>query len=109
LLKTKHFFPFIKMIKALNIKEELKSIYQKTKGKTNDDLKKLDDDEGIDYLFLFIEKLPDAEKEVLGFLSIFLDKPIKDIEEMAIEEMWKIISELFEDPSFKTFFRQAVK
>jgi hypothetical protein len=109
MLKTKHFFPFIKMVKALDIKDDLKSFYQKVQGKSKEELENLDNLESFDYLYLFIEKLPNAEKEVMNFLSIFLEKPIHDIEEMEITEMWKVISDLFKDESFKTFFQQAVK
>jgi hypothetical protein len=108
-LKTKHFFPFIKMVKALDIKDDLKVFYQKVQGKSKEELESLDNLEGFDYLYLFIDKLPNAEKEVFNFLSIFLDKPTKDIEEMEISEIWKVISDLFKDESFKTFFQQAVK
>jgi hypothetical protein len=109
MLKTKHFFPFIKMIKALEIKEDLKAFYQKVQGKTKEELENLDSLEGFDYLYLFIEKLPNAEKEVMNFLSMFLEKPVNEIEEMALDEMWKVISDLFKDPLFKTFFQSAVK
>lgn len=109
MLKTKHFFPFIKMVKTLDIKNELKEIYQKTKGKSQDELANLDKEEGFDYLFLFIEKLPNAEKETLHFLSVFLDKPIKEIEEIPITEMWNVISGVIQDPNFMVFFQQAAK
>jgi ribosome assembly protein YihI (activator of Der GTPase) len=109
MLKTKHFFPFIKMVKALDIKDELKAMYQKSKGKTEEELEKMDKDEGLDYLFMFIEKLPNGEKEVMSFLSVYLEKSIKEVEEIPLDEMVSIISGIFQDPKFKIFFQQAVK
>jgi hypothetical protein len=97
------------MVKALDIKEDLKAFYQKVKGKSEEELSNLDEMEGFDYLYLFIEKLPNAEKEVMNFLSLFLEKPLKEIEDIPFAEMWKTISGLFADPNFKSFFQQAVK
>jgi hypothetical protein len=97
------------MIKALDIKNELKEIYQKVKGKNNDELTNLDQEQGIDYLFLFIEKLPEAEKEVMSFLSLLLEKPIDEVQEIPFNEMASIIIDVFKDPNFKAFFQLAVK
>lgn len=109
MLKTKHFFPFIKMVKALDIKDELKEIYNKTKGKKKEDLDQLDKEEGIDYLFLFIEKLPNAEKEVMDFLALYTGKSKGDLDELDIDDTWNILKDLFMDEKFKVFFQRAVK
>ena len=109
MLKTKHFFPFIKMVKALNIKGDLKSFYQKSKGKSAEELEELDGTESFDYLYVFIEKLPNAEKEVMNFLIVFLEKPQKDVDEMEIIEVYNVIKGVFQDPNFQTFFQAAVK
>jgi len=109
MLKTKHFFPFVKAVKALDIKNELKEMYQKLQGKTEKELEELDGLEGFDYVYIFIEKLPNAEKEIMNFLSIFLEKEPKEVEEMPIDEMISIFKELFKDPNFKVFFQAAVK
>ena len=109
MLKTKHFFPFIKMVKALDIKEDLKSFYQKSQGKSKEELEELDGVESFDYLYVFIEKLPNAEKEVNNFLCVFLEKPQKDVDEMEIIEVYNVIKGVFQDPNFQTFFQAAVK
>ncbi|MGJ9381533.1 hypothetical protein [Salipaludibacillus sp. CF4.18] len=109
MLKTKHFFPFIKMVKALDIKNELKEFYQKTQGKSEKELEQLDDTESFDYLYIFVEKLPNAEKEVMSFLGIFLDKKQKEIDDMELVEMFNVLQGIFKDSSFKAFFQAAVK
>lgn len=109
MLKTLHFFPFIKMIKALNIKNELKEIYNKVRDKSVQELENLDKEAGIDFIFMFVEKLPDAEKEVMNFLCIYLDKTLDEVNQIPLDEMVKTIYEVFKDPNFQTFFRQAVK
>lgn len=109
MLKTKHFFPFIKMIKALDIKDELKEIYQKTRGKSQEELGHIDESEGIDYLYMFVEKLPNAEKEVMDFLAIFTGRTRDEIDELGIDETFEIISQIVTDESFQSFLSRAVK
>lgn len=109
MLKTKHFFPFIKMVKALDIKDALKEMYQKVKGKSQEELAQMDETEGIDYLFLFVEKLPNAEKEFYEFLSVYLDKSIPELKDMDLLELIETIKDIFQDPNFKAFFQRAVK
>ena len=109
MLKTKHFFPFIKMVKALDIKDTLKEFYQKTKGSTQEELEQLDESESFDFIYIFVEKLPLAEKEVMSFLSVFLEKSQEDVNEMAITEIIDVIKGVFQDPNFKVFFQAAVK
>ena len=109
MLKTKHFFPFIKMVKALDIKEDLKSFYQKSQGKSKEELEELDGAESFDYLYVIVDKLPNAEKEVMSFLVVFLEKPQKDVDEMEITEVVSVIKDVFKDPNFQTFFQSAVK
>lgn len=109
MLKTKHFFPFVKAVKALDIKEELKEIFQKTRGKTEEELEQMDEVEQFDYLYIFIDKLPNAEKEIMSFLVVFLEKDKKEVEEMELTEMFNVFQDIFKDPNFQTFFRSAVK
>lgn len=108
MLKTKHFFPFIKMVKALDIKDELKEMYRLVK-ENPDNLEQLDEEKGIDFLFLLIEKLPNAEREVMNFLSVFLDMTVEEVQEMELDETVQTIYGVFTDPNFKVFFQRAVK
>lgn len=108
MLKTKHFFPFIKMIRALDIKDELKEIFRKTRGKSASELEQLDDEEGIDYVFLFVEKLPNAEKEVMEFLSVYTEKTREEVGDMELDEVFGVLKEVVTDEKFLGFFKQAV-
>jgi hypothetical protein len=109
MLKTKHVFPFIKMIKALDIKTELKAMYAKMKGKTKEEIDQMDDEEGIDYLFLFIEKLPNAEKEVMDFLMVYTGKDKKELDEQDLEVTYETIKGILMDEKFQVFFQRAMK
>jgi hypothetical protein len=110
MLKTKHFFPFVKMIKALDLKDAFKEMYEKAKGKSEEELSKLDQSgEGIDYLFILIDKLPQAEKETYHFLQVYTDKTKEEIENMDLDEVIAILREVLEDEKFKVFFQQAMK
>jgi hypothetical protein len=109
MLKTRHFFPFIKMVKALDIKGELKEMYRKTRGKTPEELAQLDETEGIDYLFLFVEKLPGAEREVMEFLVVYTGKTREELDNLDLDETYNIVKEVLTDERFQRFFQQAVK
>lgn len=109
MLKTKHVFPFIKMIKALDIKNELKAMYGKIKGKTPEEISQLDKEEGIEYLFMFIEKLPGAEKEVMAFLQLYTNKSKDELEEQDLDVTFNMIKEILMDEKFQVFFQQAMK
>lgn len=109
MLKTKHVFPFIKMIKALGIKAELKSMYAKMREKTKEELDQLDEEEGIDYLFLFIEKLPNAEREVMDFLAVYTGKSKKELDDQDLEVTFETIKGILMNEKFQVFFQRAMK
>jgi acyl-CoA reductase-like NAD-dependent aldehyde dehydrogenase len=109
MLKTKHVFPFIKMIRALDIKTELKAMFAKAKGKTKEELEQLDEEEGIEYLFIFIDKLPNAEREVMDFLTLYTEKTRKELDEQDIEFTFETIKGIVMDEKFQAFFQLAMK
>jgi hypothetical protein len=107
-LKTKHLFPFIRMVRALKLKEEAKGFMELLKTE-NKSLQDLDDEKGMDFFFIFIDKMADAEDEVLHFVSLFVDKSRTEVDEMELMEVWEILKQLFKDPNLKVFFTQALK
>ena len=110
MLKTKHFFPFVKMIKALDLRDAFREMYDKAKGKTEEELGKLDENgEGLNYLFIFIDRLPNAEKEVYKFLEVYTGKAKDEIDELDLTEITEILKEVLMDEQFKVFFQQAMR
>lgn len=106
-LKTKHLFPFIRMVRALKIKEEAKQ-FVKAMQTENKSLEELDDEQGMDFFFIFIDKMADAEAEVMTFIALFANKPRAEVDEMEITEVWAILKHLLNDPNLKVFFQQAL-
>lgn len=111
-LTVKHLFPFLKLMKALNIKEEIKNILKNkvdVSGLTDEQKEEVMQDKGIELMFGMMEKMPDAEREIKHFLTIYADKSLDEIEALSVEEFIALARQLFAEPSFKSFFTQAAK
>lgn len=111
-LKTKLFFPFVRMVRALGGKALLAEIMKlrkdasaKSKGKENE---ALTEEMGVELVGVLIERLPDAENEVMEFLALFTGKSREEIEEQPIEETIGTIKDIVTDPKFLDFFKSAV-
>ena len=111
-LTTKHLFPFLKLMRALNIKEDFKALYRNKANLaelTEEQIAAQVDERGIDLIFMLMEKFPNAEKEIKAFLAIYADKSAEEMEEMPVEEFFALIKQFLKEPAFKSFFSQAVK
>lgn len=111
-LTTKHLFPFLKLMKALNIREEFKKIYRnkaQMEGMTEQEMNVQIEERGIDLIFMLIEKMPDAEREIKQFLSIYADKTLEEVDSLPVDEFIALIKQFLQEPQFKSFFTQAVK
>jgi hypothetical protein len=111
-LTVKHLFPFFKLMKALNIREDFKALMKKKTSLeelTEEDKSEMLQDRGIDLIFTLMEKMPNAEKEIKSFLALYDDKSLEEIEAMTPTEFIELIKRFFAEPEFKSFFKQAVK
>ena len=111
-LTVKHLFPFLKLMKALNVRDEIKNIMKNKvsiEGLSDEERDALLQEKGIDILFALMEKMPNAEKEIKSFLALYADKQLEEIEALGIEEFINLIKKFFAEPEFKSFFTQAVK
>lgn len=111
-LTVKHLFPFLKLMKALNIRDEFKNIMKNkvdVSDMSDEDRGDLLQEKGIDLVFTLIEKMPNAEKEIKSFLAIYAEKSAEEIESLSVEEFIALIKQFLAEPSFKSFFTQAVK
>lgn len=110
-LTVKHLFPFLKLMKALNIKDEIRGIAKKTnvEGWTEEDVKNFANEKGIEMVFALMDKMPNAEAEIKAFLSIYSGQTLEEIEALPISEFVNLIKQFFAEPEFKSFFKQAVK
>lgn len=109
MLKGKCFFPLLRLVKKIDIKEELKKLAIDVTGKSDEEKERITKEKGIELLFLLAERLGEAEKETFEFVSVYLEKTIQEVKEMDILEISELLKTLFTDEKFKVFFQQAMK
>jgi len=109
-LQTKHFFPFVRMVRALGGKQLLAEILKlrreasKQKGK---DVDELTEEVGVEIMGILIDRLPDAENEIFDFLSAFTGRSRQEIEDQPITETIDMVRQIVSDPTFLDFFKSA--
>lgn len=111
-LKTKHLFPFIRLINKLDIKNELKVFYfnkENVSDKSEAEQELITQEKGMDFAFMLLEKAPLAEREFYDFLSLYSEKPVEEILDSDPMDTIQIIKDIMQEKNFSTFFRQAVK
>lgn len=111
-LTVKHLFPFLKLMKALNIKDELKKLMKNkvdATGMDEEQQAEVMQERGIEMVFMLMEKMPDAEREIKSFLALYSDQTLEQIEELPVEEFIDLIKQFFAEPQLKSFFKQAAK
>lgn len=108
MLKGKCFFPLLKLIKKVDLKEEFKNLMVDATGKTLEEKKAIANENGLELVFLIVNKIADAEKETWEFMTQYLEKPIEEVKEMDIFDIAEIIAELIKDKRFQTVFHKAI-
>ena len=111
-LTVKHLFPFLKLMKALNIREEFKHLLKNkvdVSELTEEEQTQLMQEKGIDILFALMEKMPNAEKEIKSFIALYAEKSLEEIEALSVEAFIEQIKTFLNEPDLKSFFKQAVK
>lgn len=111
-LNTKCFFPFLRMLKKMNLKDEIKALFeggQQQGDLSDEEFQKKLNAKGFDFLFLLGEKIPDAENEFYQFMAAYSGKSIEELQEMEIFELFDMMKGIFQDPRLSGFFQQAMK
>ena len=111
-LTVKHLFPFLKLMKALQIREDFKSIVKNKiniEDMTDEQREELLQERGIDLIFTLMEKMPNAEREIKSFLALYSEKTLEEIEALEVEDFIELIKTFLKEPQLKSFFKQAVK
>jgi len=108
MLKGGCFFPLLKLIKKVNLKQDIKNLTVNVTNETDEEKKAISNDNGLDLAFIIIDKIADAEKETWDFMTVYLEKPIEEIKEMDIFDIAEIIAELIKDKRFQTVFHKAI-
>ena len=109
MLKGQSFFPLLKLVNKVGIKEEIRKLVQDVSGKSEEEKANIQKEKGIDLMFVLLEKLGGAEKETFDFLSSHLEKPVEEVKKMDMFEIGETFKDLFADERFKVFFQKAMK
>lgn len=112
-LRFEDVFTISKIIKKMNIREEIKKCIKDTKLPNSDDENKEDHEDfaeslGIDVALLFIENIPSAEKEVYSLFSNLTEKKIEDVKKMKATEVFEIVKSWFTNEDMKQVFSTAL-
>ncbi|AGK97626.1 hypothetical protein [Clostridium pasteurianum] len=108
-LLTQDLFPLTRIVKKMNIKNDIKAIAKDLSGLSDEEKLKVKDSLNIDLMMLFIENIGSAEKEIYKLLSNLSGKTEKEIAEQKLIETIDMLKEIFNDDQFDDFFGVAVK
>jgi len=108
-LQFSDLFTFTKIVRKMNIKEDIKGLMTDVTGKSDEEKAKAKERIQIDGIMLFVEHIGDAEQEVYKLLSDISGKTTKEIASSNIKDIMGIIEAIFNDPQFEDFFGQALK
>ena len=108
-LKAPDLFSLSRIIKKMNVKEEIKALAKDITGVTEEEKVKAEQTMQIDLLMLFIENIGSAEKEIYKLLADLNGITSKEIENMDLDKLIDIIKELFEQKSLGSLFTTALK
>jgi hypothetical protein len=109
MLKTKHLFPFLKLIRAMGIKDLLGRLAQMWSQPKDAEAKDaLAGQLGLDIVAMLLERAPDAEAELYAFLTAYTGKARAELEELSVEELIALLKQVLAEANFSAFFKQAV-
>ena len=113
MLKTKHLFPFLKLIRAMGIKDLLQRLSRlwqdaKAKADTPEAQAAASGQLGLDMVAMLLERVPDAESEFYGFLTCYTGKARAELEELGVDELVALLKQVLAEANFASFFRSAV-
>jgi hypothetical protein len=108
-LKTSDLFSLSRIIKKMNIKDEIKGLAKDVTGATPEEKKKAEQSMEIDLAMLFVENIGSAEKEIYKFFADITGKTAADIENMDLNDFINLVKELFNQDGFASFLSTASK
>lgn len=108
-LKTSDLFTLSKIVKKMNIKNDIKSLAKDITGLTEDEKIKAEQTMQIDLVMLFVENIGSAEKEIYNLFADITSKTAKEIEDMDLDKFIELITELFKQDGISNFLSQALK
>jgi hypothetical protein len=108
-LITSDLFSLTRIIKKMNLKEEIKALAKDITGLSDKEKKKANEGLQAELVILFIENIGNAEDEIYKFLGNLSDKKPKEIAEQPPLETINMIEQLFSEENFGDFLSLALK
>lgn len=102
-LQTSDIFTFSKMIKKMQLKEDLKTFLDSTKNADNNI------NVALDVIMLILENLNNAENEFYNFVAPISEKTEDELKVLPINELIEILKNIYADVDFASFFKLAAK
>lgn len=108
-LRQKDVYRLSKIIKKLEIKDGIKTLFRDATGKGKEEKKKMGIEVGVDLALLFAENAYLAEDDVNFFLADLMDPPItkQQFGDLPIKQSFAVIKSLFSNPEILDFFDTA--
>jgi hypothetical protein len=108
-LKTSDLFSLSKIIKKMNIKEDIKALVKNVTGMKPEERQIAEQTMQTDLVMLLIENIGNAEKEVYKLLADISGKTVKEIEDMNIDNFINMIKEIFSQDGIGNFLSVALR
>lgn len=108
-LKTSDLFSLSRILKNMDIKDEIKTLARDITGLSEDEKVKISEELQVNLSILFIENIGNAEIEVYKLFANLTDKTAEEIENMDLDKFFKLIQELFNQEGFENFLSKALK
>lgn len=104
-LKTSDLFAMSRCLRDIGLKDEIKKIALEANNVQDIYAN------GFDYFYILFEKVVDkkSEQHIYDFLSGPLEMEPKEIEDMELTELFKVVSEIADVGTWKAFFKTAVR
>src|SRR5690606_5673050 len=106
-LKTGHLFPLLRLIRALNIREDLRKLFTDATGKSEEEQEQLARQRGFEAIYLLLERLPDAEQEAKEFIGAITGKTPAEVDDMPIDEMINAVRSVRTPEVMRLFFKRG--
>jgi hypothetical protein len=108
-LKTADLFSVSRIIKKMNIKENLRNLTQDVTEFTKEEKEKVNKNLQIDLLMLLVENLGSAEQEIYKLIGDLESKSPKEIEAMELDAFMELMKGLLAQESLGKLFSMALK
>lgn len=108
-LKTADLFSLSRILKKMNVKDDIKKVATNVTGLAEEDKKKAEQTMQIELMMIFVENIGSAEKEINKLLGDLTGKTPKEIEDLGLPELIDLFKELMAQEGVGSFLSTAVK